>query len=116
MRLHILPTLALAAGLLLAATVCETSCTKAEQTQLETAAINEGIAIGSCVLSQALGGQTSALAIATTCGIPAAIDVMSVVAQMLATLEGPAVDGAVSLVSPTSERGREIVALKAVHK
>ena len=116
MRLHILPTLALAAGLLLAATVCETSCTKAEQTQLETAAINEGIAIGSCVLSQALGGQTSALAIATTCGIPAAIDVMSVVAQMLATLAGPTVDGAVSLVSPATERGREILALRAVHR
>lgn len=115
MKLRLLPT-----ALLLLAAVVEftpiSGCTKAQEVAIETAAINEGITLGSCILSQALGGQTSAAAIAVTCGVPAGVDVLSVIAQMLATLQGPSVDGAVSVFSPSSPRAQAISALRAVHK
>ena len=99
MRLHVLPSLALALGLTVAV-LAETGCkapTPAQIAAAEQAGEQIGIQAAECVLTQAVGGVTSAAAIATTCGLSAAANVLAIVATLIAEMSGPNDAGVVSL-------------------
>lgn len=117
LHLHLLYSLGLAAGLLLAADV-ETGCkapTPAQIAAAEQAGEQIGIQAAECVLTQAVGGQTSAAAIATTCGLTAAANVLAIVATLIAEMSGPNDAGAVVALASSMPRAQVLAALRAVH-
>jgi hypothetical protein len=74
----------------------------------------DGTALVSCIIGQALSGQTSAAQIGLKCGAPAGFDVLSFVTQFLTTLTAPG-DAAVAGAPATPAKAALIDALKAVH-
>lgn len=109
MKLHVLPTLALLAGIALAA--C--ALTAAQKAALTAEAVQAGETSAACVASQAVGGQTSASVIAVTCGIADIPTVLQIVQTLLGSLAAPSDAGALAF-SPGSTRAQMIAALKAV--
>ena len=74
----------------------------------------DGEALASCIISQAVSGNTSAASIALKCGAPAGFDVLAFVSQLLTGLTSPSDGGAVG--GPESPAKSALVdALKAVH-
>jgi hypothetical protein len=74
----------------------------------------DGEALASCIISQAVSGQTSAAQIALKCGAPAGFDVLAFVAQLLGSLT--AAPDAGTAGGPSSPAKSALVdALKAIH-
>lgn len=90
------------------------ACLTAAQKSALTA---EGIALGeqtaACVTSAAVGGQTSASAIALSCGISDAPTVLQIVQTLIAGLSAPH-DGGLGAGLADGDRARILVALRSV--
>jgi hypothetical protein len=108
------PIVAGAAALMMALSLV--ACLTASQKQaLEQEAITAGENAAACVAGQALNGQTSAEAIAISCGVSAGGPaVLQIISTLLGDLASAADAGAVGVAMAPSDRAMLVRALMAV--